>query len=292
VKDHGRFEDSPIIRRPKLEWPNGARLAFWIAVNVEHYRFDELGLSLYSAPGRIPDVLNYAWREYGPRVGFWRIMNVLDKFKMRASIAINSDVCDRRPAIIEEAIKRDWEFIAHGVNNSEVLTGLSEEDERALIRTVLEKIYAATGKRPRGWLGPGLAESYRTPDILAEEGVDYVCDWCNDDQPYPMHVKSGQLLSVPYAIELNDIQASLVFGYQPEVYCRSMCEQFDVLYQEGAESGRVMALPIHDFIVGVPYRIRYLEKILKHVSDHKDVWITTGGEIAEWYQTRYGRGRL
>jgi allantoinase len=292
VRDHERFEDSPIIRRPKLEWPNGARLAFWIAINVEHYRFDGPGLSLYSAPGRVPDVLNYAWREYGPRVGFWRIMNVLDKFKMRASIAINSDVCDRRPAIIEEAIKRDWEFIAHGVNNSEVLTGLSEGDERALIRAVLEKIHASTGKRPRGWLGPGLAESYRTPDILAEEGVAYVCDWCNDDQPYPMHVRNGQLLSVPYAIELNDIQASLVFGYQPEVYCRAICEQFDVLHEEGAESGRVMALPIHDFIVGVPYRIRYLEKILKHVSGHKDVWITTGGEIAEWYQTRYGRGRL
>jgi allantoinase len=291
VRDHGRFDDWPIIRRPKLEWPNGARLAFWIAVNVEDYRFDRPGLSLYTAPSRIPDVLNYGWREYGPRVGFWRIMKVLDNFQVRASLAINSDVCDRRPVIIEEAVKRNWEFIAHGINNSEFLTGLNESDERAVVRTVLEKITAATGKRPRGWLGPGLAESFQTPDLLAEEGIEYVCDWCNDDQPYPMKVRSGRLLSVPYAIELNDIQTSLAFGYEPEVYRRVVCEQFDVLYEESAESGRVMALPIHDFIVGVPYRIRYLERILDHVLRHKDVWITTGGEIAEWYHTRYGQGR-
>ena len=286
MKDHGRFGDSPIIRRPKLEWPNGARLAFWVTINVEHYRFDVPGLALHSAPGRIPDVLNYGWRDYGPRVGFWLLMKALDKFGLRASVAINSDVCEKRPTIIEEAVKRNWEFVAHGITNSEFLSGLDETAERAVIRTVADTIAKATGKRPRGWLGPGLAETYRTPDVLAEEGFGYVCDWCNDDQPYFMNVRQGRLISVPYAVELNDIQATLAFGYPPDVYCKVICEQFDVLYEEGAESGRVMALPIHDFIVGVPYRIRYFEKILEHVTSRPGVWITTGGEIADWYASQ------
>jgi peptidoglycan/xylan/chitin deacetylase (PgdA/CDA1 family) len=287
MREHGRFGDSPIIKRPRLEWPGGARLALWVAVNVEHYHFDKAGLAIHSAPERIPDVLNYGWRDYGPRVGFWRILKALDKYRVRACLAINSEACQRRPVIIEEAVKRNWEFIAHGTTNSEFLPSLGESEERAAILSVAETIAAATGARPRGWLGPGLAESYRTPDLLAEHGFAYVCDWCNDDQPYAMNVRQGRLLSMPYAVELNDIQASLAFGYPPETYARAICEHFDVLYEEGGESGRVMALPIHDFILGVPHRIRYLEKILEHITRHDGVWIATAGEIADWYQKRY-----
>jgi allantoinase len=287
--DHNRFDYSPIIKRKPLKWPNGARVAVWVIPNIEYYEFEIPSTSLYPS-NLVPDVLNYGWRDYAPRVGVWRLMEVLDKYKIRGTVALNSDVCKHYPVIIEEAKKRKWEFMGHAITNSKLLTGLSEEDERKVIRETVETITKATGVAPQGWLGPALAETLNTPDILAEHGIRYLCDWCNDDQPYPMKVKKGKLISVPYAIELNDIPFFLGKGNSGADFMQAIKDQFDVLYEEGKTHGRVMAIALHPFIISAPFRMKYFVKALEYVCKKKNVWITTGGEIADWYYKNYMNG--
>jgi peptidoglycan/xylan/chitin deacetylase (PgdA/CDA1 family) len=173
--------------------------------------------------------------------------------------------------------------MGHGTNNSTLINRQSEDEERALIFGVVDTIEQATGKRPRGWLSPALSESHRTPDILAEAGIRYVGNWVNDEQPYPMRVKSGSLISMPYSIEMNDIPAFLEQGQSPEAFGRMICDQFDVLYEDGARSGRVMSICLHPFLIGHPHRSKHLAKALAHITAHTEVWVTTGGEIADWY---------
>jgi peptidoglycan/xylan/chitin deacetylase (PgdA/CDA1 family) len=167
------------------------------------------------------------------------------------------------------------------------LTGLSEEDERKVVRETVDTITKSTGTAPRGWLGPALAETFKTPDILAEHGISYLCDWCNDDQPYPMKVKKGKLISVPYAIELNDIPFFLGKGNSGADFMQAIKDQFDVLYEEGKNHGRVMAIALHPFIISAPFRMKYFLKALEYICKHKKVWLTTGGEIAAWYYENY-----
>lgn len=286
VMDHNRFDYSPIIKRSPLKWPNGARVAVWIIPNIEHYDFDMPAIGI--APSTlVPDILNYGWRDYGPRVGVWRLMDVLDKYGFRGTVALNSAVCQRYPIIIEEAKKRNWEFMGHGVTGSRMLTGLSEQEERKIIREIIQTITQTVGKAPEGWLGTALAETFNTPDILAEEGIRYLCDWCNDDQPYPMKVKKGKLISVPYSLELNDIPFFLGKGNGGEDFMRAIKDQFDVLYEEGKTNGRIMAIAIHPFIINVPHRHKYFDLALEYIARHKEVWLTTGGEIANWYYDNY-----
>ncbi len=285
--DNTRYDYSPIIRRPPLRWPKNARVAVWLAINIEHFKIDRPGASINPFPGIIPDVYNYAWRDYGPRVGIWRMMKLLDRHGIRASVLLNSDVCAHYPVIVEEGMKRGWEFLGHGITNSQWLAGMSEDEERQVIRTVIQTIKKATGKAPQGWLGPGMAETFNTPDLLAEEGITYLCDWNNDDQPYPMKVRKGRLLSVPYSAEINDIPAFLSLKYSPEQFRQAIWDQFDTLYEEGAETGRVMAISTHPFIIAQPHRIKYLDQALRHIKRRKQVWFTTGGEIARWYTTHY-----
>ncbi len=230
--DHNRYDYSPIIKREPIKWPNGARLALWVIPNIEHYEFEIPSTAMYPT-NLVPDVLDYGWRDYAPRVGVWRLMEALDKYGMRGSVTLNSSVCEKYPIIIEEGKKRNWEFLGHGVTNSRFLNGLSEEDERKEIRETVQTITKAVGKAPQGWLGPALAETFITPDLLAEEGITYLCDWCNDDQPYPMKVKKGKLISVPYSVELNDIPFFLGKGNSGEDFMRAIMDQFDVLYEEG-----------------------------------------------------------
>ncbi|MBI3075943.1 MAG: polysaccharide deacetylase family protein [Deltaproteobacteria bacterium] len=284
--DHGRFDYSPIIRRPPLRWPNNARVALWVIPNIEHFLFEGHGTPISPrSVGFTPDVLNYAWRDYAPRVGIWRLMELLDRHGIRATVALNSAVCQYNPAIIEEGVKRNWEWMGHGITNSTPIPTLgSEDEEREVIQTVYTTIKQATGRAPEGWLGPGLSETVHTPDLLAEVGFTYLCDWCNDDQPYPMRTKRGRLISVPYSIEINDISSILTKAYTAAEFGQMIRDQFDVLYAEGARSGRVMAIALHPFIIGVPSRIKYLDQALTYILGHPDVWVTTGGEIAGWYR--------
>ncbi len=284
--DNDRYAYSPLPERPPIRWPNGARVAFWIIPNIEYFRFDK-GFAR-SAPGTLmPDVAGFSLRDYGPRVGIWRMMDQFDKYGIRATVALNAEVCRFHPQIIRAGMARNWEWMGHGLTNSEPLPGMDEQQERATIRNVVETIAEHTGKPPRGWLGPGLGETYRTPELLAEAGVEYVCDWTADDQPFPMRVKTGRLISVPYSQELNDIPAFLIRSYLPEQFCQTICDQFDVLYEEGEQSGRVMAIALHPYLSGHPFRSKWLDRALTYITGHKEVWLATGGEIADWYYQHY-----
>jgi allantoinase len=284
-------EYSPIVDRPPLRWPNGARVAFWVIPNIEYFRYDlksPAALNPVSAEW-IPDTINYSWRDYGARVGVWRMMATLDKHDIRATVALNSDVAVHYPQIVEAGLARGWEFMAHGITYSVRLVDLSAEDQRKTIRESIDVVSERTGTTPTGWLGPGLALTYESLDILAEEGIEYVGDWVNDDQPYQFTVPNGPLLSMPYPLELNDI---LIFTYSykdgPQ-FLQMVKDQFDTLYAEGAENGRVMGLALHPYIIGQPQRNRYLDEALAYIRQHEDVWFATGSEIVDWYRKEYLR---
>ncbi len=261
----------------------------WVIPNIEHFLFDRPSTRIAALPVN-PDVLNYAWRDYGVRVGIWRMMEVMEKYGVKGTVALNSDVCRHYPRIIEEGKKLGWEWMGHGTNNSTLINSQTEAEERALIKEVVSTITKSVGQAPRGWLSPALSETVRTLDILAENGIEYVGNWVNDDQPYPMRVKKGSMIAMPYSVEINDIPALLDLHQSPEVFGQMICDQFDVLYEDGAETGRVMAICLHPFLVGYPHRSKYFAKALAHITAREEVWLTTGSEIVDWYKMNYLKG--
>jgi peptidoglycan/xylan/chitin deacetylase (PgdA/CDA1 family) len=282
--DNQLYDYSPIVERARLALPNGARVAFWVGLNIEHYQVDKPATSIFGGTAALqPDPLNFGWRDYGARVGIWRMMDVLDKHRIRASVLLNSDVCERYPQIIREGNKRGWVWLAHGKNNSIFETGMSAEEERAYLTEIVQRIASSTGSQPKGWLGPALTETFNTPEILAELGLTYLLDWCSDDQPFPLNVKAGRMISVPYSIELNDVSLFLGKSLSGPDFAQMVMDQFDVLYEEGERSGRVMCLALHPFIVNQPFRHKYLDKALDYIASHEQVWLATSDEIAEWY---------
>jgi peptidoglycan/xylan/chitin deacetylase (PgdA/CDA1 family) len=287
IRRSERYDDSFITERKPFKWPGNATIAVWFAPNVEVWQYDSaFGVGVSPNPTNyVPDVYNYAWREYGMRVGLWRLADVFDQAGVKATVALNSQVCDVFPKAIEEMKKRGWEFMGHGTTNSTTLAGLNPEQERDTIRGILKTIEQATGKRPRGWLGAGLSETYNTLDILAEEGVIYCGDWNNDDQPYPMKVKSGKMFAIPYCAEINDIPLYMRKGYTGEQYLRSVIDQFDTLYADSRKQPRVMGIPLHPMISGQPLRIKYLARAIAHMKEHQGVWFATGSEIVDAYQS-------
>lgn len=285
--ENTRYDYSPIITRKPFKLPRQAKVAVWVVPNIEYF---DIGLPLPStmvSKAIVPDVKNYAARDYGTRIGIWRLMEVLDKHSIKATVALNSGVCDHYPIIIEEGKKRGWEFMGHGTTNSMHLNGLTKAEERQVITSTLDTIAQTAGERPRGWLSPGLSETFNSPDILAEEGIRYLCDWCNDDQPYPMKVKKGSLISIPYSLDINDIPIFIEQHLAPNQFYEIVKDQFDTLYQEGANQARIMAIALHPFIIGVPFRIGWLDKALQYIKSHKNVWFATGWEIANWYYENY-----
>jgi allantoinase len=279
------YSHSPIIKRPKMEFPNGARLAFWVGLNIEHFELDKPSTSLFGATATlVPDPLNYGWRDYAPRVAVWRVMEILDKHGLRASVLLNSDVCRYYPEIVEEGNKRNWTWLAHGKNNSTLQAGMNLEQERAYLTDIVNTLKKGTGKSPKGWLGPALSETLNTPELLEELGLTYICDWCNDDQPYKLNTKGGKMISVPYSIEVNDIPLFVGKSLTGPDFAQLVKDQFDVLYAEGKKTGRVMCLALHPFVIGLPFRSKYLDEALGYIKGHRDVWFPTSDEIAEWYQ--------
>ena len=278
------YDYSAIEHRPALELPGGARVAFWVGLNVEHYAFGRPALSLASFTAElVPDPLNYGWRDYGPRVGIWRVMRILDEAGVPASAIVNSEVVERYPEIVAAGRERSWCWVGHGRNNSTWQVGMDEDAERAYVGEIVEQLHAATGSRPNGWLGPALTATMQTNDLLAELGFSYTLDWANDDQPYDMNVRSGRLLSVPYSSEVNDIPIFLLHHQSGEQFRQAVIDQFDALHAEGAERPRVMGIGIHPFLIGQPFRARYLAEALEHVTSKDDVWVTTSDAIAQWY---------
>jgi len=283
--DNQLFSYSPITERPPITWPGGARVAFYVGLNIEHYRIDAPSTSIFGGTaGLAPDPLNYGWRDYGPRVGIWRMIESLDRHGIRASALINSDVCRHYPQIMAAGKQRDWTWIAHGKDNSTFQAGMTREEELAYLTEVVDTIEATTGTRPRGWLGPALTETFETPSVLAELGLGYVLDWCNDDQPYPLSVPG--MLSVPYSIELNDVTLFVVKSYTGPEFLQAVKDQLDQLYLDAADSGRVMALCLHPFSVNQAFRQRYLDEALAYVAGHEGVWLATTDEIEAEYRSQ------
>jgi peptidoglycan/xylan/chitin deacetylase (PgdA/CDA1 family) len=229
-----------------------------------------------------PDIRNYSRRDYGNRVGIWRMMEVLDKNRIRGTVALNGEVGTHYPRIMEEAIKLKWEFMGHGVTNSVLLTGLAEEEEAKVIAKTKSAI-EAYGQRMKGWLGPGLTETWKTLDLLQRAGVEYVCDWVNDDLPYRM--KNG-IYSIPYSIELNDMPLFTNPSISIDDFEKRIRDTFDVLYAEGDKGGRVMGIALHPFLTGVPHRIRYLDRALSYIAGHDKVWLATGSEIIDAFRAQ------
>jgi peptidoglycan/xylan/chitin deacetylase (PgdA/CDA1 family) len=255
--------------------------------NIEHFAFGSPSTSIADVTANlVPDVLNYAWRDFGARVGVWRMIEVMEKNDIRGTVALNSDVCHHYPQIIEATCALDWEHMGHGKTNSVWINQQSETEERHLIREVLDTIGQATGERPKGWLSPSLTESLNTPDLLAEEGVEYLADWANDEQPYAMQVRSNKLISMPYSIEINDITVFLGNHGTAEDFYTRIVDQFDVMYEDGKVSGRVMSISLHPFLIGHGFRSKYLDRALKHLRSREGVWLATGSEISDWYRHR------
>lgn len=280
------YPDLPLPLRPRLELPGGARVAFWVVVNHEFYEFRAMpGQSRRAWPRVDPDVRGYGHRDYGNRVGIQRTIAALDRLGIRGALSLNVAALDQIPEVTNACIERSWEVLSHGYSNSRFALGLDESAERELIERCLEGIERATGRPPAGWMGPSLTATERTFDLLAEYGFLYSLDLFHDDQPCPIRVRSGRLISVPYTVEVNDI---LVYAHaSPDTFGRMIRDQFDVLYEEGAESARVMCVALHPYLVGQPHRIRAFEEAVSYVLSHDGVWATTGEEIATWYLDRH-----
>jgi peptidoglycan/xylan/chitin deacetylase (PgdA/CDA1 family) len=278
-----RLAYSPIAARPRLALPGG-RLVVWFIVNVEEWNPREaMPRTVLTPPAGgspIPDIPNWAWHEYGNRVGFWRLLEVLDRFRMPVVLAINGAAIHTYEPIARAALDRGWEFIGHGLGqkNMQKVT-----DERADIAKTRDIIREFTGRAPRGWLGPGLTETWDTPDILAEEGYEYVCDWVLDDQPVMLQTRSGSLVSVPYTQECNDVAMMLIQQHKAVEYRDRAVDQFEQLYADARDSARIMALVAHPYIMGAPHRLRYLREALEHIHSRPEVVFWTGERICDWY---------
>ena len=271
------FPYQAFIDRPPVRWPNGARVAVWVIPNIEHFRL-EIG-------PQAPDVRIHSRRDYGNRVGVWRVMEVLAKHGIRGTVALNAEIGLYYPRIMEEAAKLDWELMGHGLTNSVWLTGMERDAETKVIRETREVI-EAHGKTMRGWLGPGLTETWNTLDLLRAAGVDYVCDWVNDDLPYRMN---NGLYAIPYSVEVNDMPLFHMPSISIVDFQRRICDSFDVLYEEGARGGRVMAIALHPYLIGAPHRIRYLDRALAHIASHEQIWFATGSEIIDAFRAQESR---
>jgi allantoinase len=286
-----RYDFEPIIYRKPLRFPQGQRLAVLIYVNIEHVPFGSTAPAHAIYPGTLqfsPDILNHGWRDYGNRVGLWRIMDAMDKHGFRGTVNLNSDVCREYPQIIKEGNSRKWEWGAQGDNNTSVPALMDEAFQRSFIQRNVGIIEEATGTRPKGWLSMFLAESLQTPDLLAEAGIEYVSNYAHDELPVAMRIKGGgTLLTMPYTLEINDVPTILGKGASAEVFGSMIRDQFDVLYAEGATRPRIMSISVHPFISGHPFRMKHIESALGYIASHADVWLTTGVEINNWYRANY-----
>jgi len=280
---HSRFDYIPIDRRPDYSWPNGKRLAVYFGNNIEYFAFGA-GLGPSSAAEQPPpNHRNYAWRDYGNRVGLWRLFDMMDEFAAPMSHNTNSTALEYHPEILERIKKRGDELIAHGRTNSERQSGMWEEDEKRLIEDCTGTLKRVAGKAPRGWMGPWMAETYVTADLLKEAGYEYLLDWPCDDQPFWFRTRSGPILQVPYPLEINDSPAMVSRNHSAREFKEMVIDQFDEMLEQSRKQPLVCGIVLHGFIVGQPFRLRPLREAIKHIVDHrKDIWLTTPGEIATY----------
>lgn len=272
--------------RPKIVWPGGKKVAFWVAPNIEFYE-----LNPPENPQRkpwlrpYPDITPYSYRDHGNRVGHWRLMEMMDEFGVRGSISLSVAMCQHHPEIIEACAARNWEFFSHGIYNTRYIYGMDRTQEQAILTDSIQTVEAATGQRIRGYLAPALTHTQDTIELLAENDFWYSCDLFQDDQPQPLKTKSGKkLISMPYSLEVNDHYAFNVYGQSARQYADLLKRQFDTLLEEGSESGTVMCIPLHAYLIGRAHRMGPFRDVLDYITGHKDdVWVTTAAEIADYY---------
>ena len=290
--DHEHYDWSPISKRGILRWPKDARVALCVLVNLEHaeWRPPEGSHTIELAGGLGPRPFpNYALlshREYGHRVGIFRVLDVLGKHGVKATVPMDALTADNYPYLVRHCTDRGCEIIGHGISVSQMVTSnLSEAEEQSYIRESIEAIRRATGTPPAGWLGPEYGESARTPQLLAQAGIRYVCDWTNDEQPYPMKAPGRELYALPIVLELDDVNALWHRRVTIDRYARMIVESFDTLYDDSADTGRVLVLNLHPWLIGQPFRIGYLDEALGHIMQRQGVWAASGSEIIDWYST-------
>ena len=281
-----RIPYSAIVDRPRLELPDDARMAVWTIANVEDWDIGRAMPRTVLPPPMgqplLPDLPNWAWHEYGMRVGFWRIAEVLQNFAIRPTMAVNGRVCENYPRVAEEALKRDWEFMGHGYLQGPMHR---HDDQQEQIDRACAVIREFSGQKVRGWESPGLTETFATIDYLARAGIEYVADWVLDDQPVDIATTEGPIVSVPYTVETNDITMMALQHHSGEEMYRRCRDQFDRLYRESATGARVMSISLHMYLTGAPHRIRYLEETYEYIMGHAGVVMWTGAEILDWYRS-------
>lgn len=271
---------SPIVERPPLKWPNDAKLALWIVPNIEYYQYQPRVKTFDPWP-RVPhpDIQGYSLRDYGNRVGFWRLIDALDRHAVRATLSLNIACYENCPDILEACESRKYDVMCHGMYNTEYMFDLDEDGERSYIADCMTTFQRLTGRRINGWFSPVASATPMTANLVAEAGMTYTADFHHDDQPFPLQVRRGELLSLPYSLDLNE-GWNLRFNVDAEEFCLGVRDQFDRLYQEG---GRVMSLALHPYVFGQPHRIAHLDRLLGYIMSHPGVWQATGIEIAEWF---------
>ena len=278
--DHGRYAYSALPHRPVYDWPGGKRLAVYFALNLETFSFGEgLGAKLAPAQGE-PDVLNYAWRDYGNRVGAWRLRDLFDQLNLPAAVLVNTWAYDEAPELIAAFRARGDEMVAHGRTNSERQGAMGEAEEAAVIAEVVARMTREEGRPPAGWLGPWISQSSVTPDLLAEAGFAYGLDWAMDEQPVYMNTRAGRLLSVPYPQELNDIPMIVARQASGAEFADSIIDAFDEMTELARKAPLVMGVALHPYIVGYPHRLRHLRRALNHIcARREEIWLTTPGAV-------------
>ncbi len=286
LRSHGRYDYLPITERQPYRWPNGARLAIFTALNVEVFPFAEgMGVELAGAQPQ-PDVVNYSWRDYGNRVGFWRLMELLDEFEIPVSMLMNTELFEHCPQIVSAIRKRGDEFVGHGRTNAERQGTMPENEERALIAQVVETFRKETGEAPAGWLGPWVSESFVTLDLLQEAGFKYHLDWTADDQPIWMKTRGGRILSIPYVRPTNDLPMMHRYQVTPEQYADLLIDQFDEMLVQSRETPLVFCLSFHPYFAGHAFRLKHLRRVYKHIKSNADkVWWAHTGQIADHIMT-------
>jgi peptidoglycan/xylan/chitin deacetylase (PgdA/CDA1 family) len=282
-----RVPYSSIDSRPKLALPGDARVAVWTIVNVENWSpLGAMPRAVLPPPmgqSLLPDIPNWAWHEYGMRVGFSRFLDVLGSRNLKATFAVNGSACTQYEEACLAAHRCGWEFMGHGYVQQPMHV---TNDQAAAIADTIQSITKLTGKPPRGWESPGLTETDETLDLLAEAGIEYVADWVLDEQPLTLKTRRGSIVSVPYTVEINDVVISAVQQQPSDEIYRRGSDQFDRLYLDGAKAPRIMAIAIHPYLSGVPHRIKYLEMLYDHILSHENVVMWTGAEILDWYQAQ------
>ncbi|MEE2882024.1 MAG: polysaccharide deacetylase family protein [Chloroflexota bacterium] len=295
--DHEHYDWSPISTRDVLRWPNDAQLALVAIVNLEHMEwsapqrsYQPANLAGGSTARPFPDYARISHREYGHRVGIFRVLDVLQKYNIKPTLAVDALTAKHYPYLMDYCIKRDCEFVAHGISVSQMITSnMSVDEELEYIRESMSSIKRVTGTDPLGWFGPEYGESERTPQLLAKSNIRYVCDWANDEQPYPLKSPEGELTALPVMIELDDVIAMAHRRVNVDRYADMLTESFEVLYENGADNGRLMVLNLHPWLIGQPFRINYLDEALSMMMNKPRVWAATGSEITTWYQSRQKR---